>query len=86
MARINSVDRQHAGWFTRFVYSMVERKMAKLTGKRSLVEPIKIAAHHTRLMWAQGQMELGQDAANSVPVALKDLASIKAASMVGCPF
>jgi hypothetical protein len=86
MARINGVDRQDAGWFTRLVYSIVERKMAKLTGKRSLVEPIKISAHHPRLMWAKGQMELGQDAANSVPATLKDLASIKAATMIGCPF
>jgi hypothetical protein len=65
---------------------MVERKMAKLTGRRSVVEPIKITAHHTRLLWAQGQMELGQEAANSVPATLKDLAGIKAATMIGCPF
>jgi hypothetical protein len=86
MARMNGVDRENAGWFTRFVYSMVERKLAKLTGKRSVVEPIKITAHHTRLLWAQGQMELGQDAASSVPTTLKTLAGIKAASMIGCPF
>ena len=86
MALMSGVDRQNAGWFTRLVYSMVERRMAKLTGKRSLVEPIKIAAHHTRLMWAQGQMELGQAAANSVPATLKDLAGIKAATMIGCHF
>ena len=62
------------------------RKLAKLTGDRRLVEPIKITAHHTRLLSAQGQMELGLEAANSVPVALKSLASIKAASLIGCPF
>jgi hypothetical protein len=86
MARMNGVEPHQAGWFTRLVYSLVERKLAKLTGDRHLIEPIKITAHHTRLLWAQGQMELGQEAANSVPVALKSLASIKAASLIGCPF
>jgi hypothetical protein len=86
MARINGVERNQAGWFTRLIYSLVERKLAKLTGVGRLIEPIKITAHHTRLLWAQGQMEMGQEAANSVPIALKSLASIKAASLIGCPF
>jgi hypothetical protein len=31
-------------------------------------------------------MEMGQAAANSVPAGLKSLASIKAATLVGCPY
>ena len=47
---------------------------------------VKILAHHGRLLFAQGQMELGQEAAKSVDPLLKDLASIRAAMLVGCPF
>lgn len=86
MARLNGVEPRQAGWFTRLVYSIVKRKLAKLTGAPRLIEPTKITAHHPRLLWATGQMDLGLEAANSVPEPLKSLASIKAAMMIGCPF
>jgi hypothetical protein len=86
MARMKGVEPHEAGWFTRLVYWFVKREVNKLTGQRRLLEPIKIAAHHPRLLRALGQMEGGQAAARSVPVSLKSLASIKAATLVGCPF
>ena len=61
-------------------------KVGKITGSSRLVEPVKITAHHGRLLLAYGQMEMGQEAAHSVPAPLKSLASIMAASQVGCPF
>jgi len=86
MARIKGIEPKDAGWLTRFVYWMVERNMRKITGKSRLIEPIKIVAHHPRLMKAHGQMEMGQAAARSVAASLKILASVKAATLVGCPF
>jgi hypothetical protein len=86
MARMKGIEPHEAGWFTRLIYWVVRRKMGKLTGQNRLVEPIKIAAHHPRLLKALGQMEMGQEAARSVPAPLKSLASIKAATLVGCPF
>ena len=86
MARMNGVEPDEAGWFTRFVYWLVKRQVNKLTGQPRLLEPIKIAAHHPRLLRALGQMEAGQAAAKSVPASLKSLASLKAATLVGCPF
>ena len=71
---------------TRLVYWIARRKMGKLTGQKKLIEPIKVTAHHPRLLTATGQMEMGQEAAHSVPLNLKALASIKAATMIGCPF
>ena len=65
---------------------MVQHKIGKLTGAKRLVEPIKIMAHHPRILWAMGQMELGQEAAKSVDAALKSLATIKVATIVGCHF
>jgi hypothetical protein len=64
----------------------VRRSIGKITGKSRLVEPVKITAHHPRLLKATGQMEMGQAAANSVPAPLKVLASMKVSSLVGCPF
>ena len=84
--RMKGVEPGEAGWFIRLVYWLVKREMRKLTGQARLVEPIKITAHHPRLLRALGQMEGGQAAAKSVPASLKALASIKAATLVGCPF
>jgi 4-carboxymuconolactone decarboxylase len=83
---MKGVEPGEAGVFTRFVYWMVKRKMNALTGQPKLIEPIKVTAHHPRLLRAMGQMEGGMAAAKSVPAALKALAGIKAATLVGCPF
>lgn len=86
MARMNGVEPHEAGWLTRLVYWFVQREVKKLTGKPRLLEPIKIVAHHPRLLRATGQMEGGQAAAKSVPITLKSLAGIKGATLIGCPF
>jgi len=86
MARIQGVEPHEAGWFTRLIYWFVKREIKKLTGQPRLLEPIKIAAHHPRLLRALGQMEAGQAAATSVSITLKSLASLKTATLVGCPF
>ncbi len=86
MARMNGLEPQQAGWYTRLVYWFVRRGIGKITGRSQLVEPVKITAHHPRLLKAYGQMEMGQGAATSVPTPLKALASLKAAALIGCPF
>ena len=86
MARISGVAAREAGWATRVFYWMVRSKTRKLTGHDRLMEPVTIAAHHPRLLRALGQMEMGQAAAQSVSASLKSLASIRAATLLGCPF
>jgi 4-carboxymuconolactone decarboxylase len=83
---MNGLEPRQASWLTRLVYWFVRRSTGKITGLSRLVEPVKIAAHHPRLLKATGQMETGQAAATSVPAPLKALAGVKAASLVGCPF
>lgn len=80
MARLTGVEPGDAGWFARFAYFMTRRKIGRL------VEPIKITAHHPRLLRALAHMEMGQEAARTVPVTLKALAQVKVAMMIGCPF
>jgi hypothetical protein len=86
MSRIRGVEPHEAGLFTRFLYWMVKRKLRQLTGKSTISEPVKVTAHHTRLLRAMGEMEMGQAAAKSVPAKLKALGQIKAATLIGCPF
>jgi hypothetical protein len=80
MARIAGVEPERAGWFVRVVYWMVRRKL------RRVVLPIKIAAHHPRLLRSVVEMEAGQMAARSVDAGLKSLAEVKVAMLIGCPF
>jgi hypothetical protein len=83
---MDGLEPREAGWLARLFYRAVKRGIAKLTGSSRLVEPVKITAHHTRLLIAYGQMEMGQAAAQTVPASLKSLAGIMAASQIGCPF
>jgi 4-carboxymuconolactone decarboxylase len=83
---MNGVEPHQAGLYVRIVYWLVRRAIGKLTGASRLVEPIKITAHHPRLLKAYGQMEMGQAAATSLPDQVKTLASIKAAVLIGCPY
>jgi 4-carboxymuconolactone decarboxylase len=83
---MKGIEPAEAGWFTRLIYWFVRRKMGQLTGKNRLVEPVKVAAHHPRLLKALGQMESGQAAARSVPARLKMLASLQTSLLIGCPF
>ena len=86
MARMSGLEPSQAGWYTRLVYWFVKRGVGQVTGSSRLVEPVKITAHHPRLLKAYGQMEMGQSAANAVPAPLKTLAGVKAAALIGCPF
>ena len=86
MARMQGVEPHEAGWLTHLIYGFVKRALYSVTGIARVPEPIKITAHHPKLLWAVGQMERGQAAATSVPVRLKALAGIRAATLVGCPF
>jgi hypothetical protein len=86
MARIHGLEPREAGSVARFIYAMVRRKTGQITGMNRLVEPVRITAHHPRLLIAYGQMEMGQESAHTAPVVLKSLASMMAARLIGCPF
>jgi hypothetical protein len=48
--------------------------------------PVKIAAHHAKLLWGYGPMEQSPLSSHLVDAALKDLAQLRVATLVGCPF
>jgi len=84
MARINGAEPGQqglvSGLFTRIAYAMTKRKVGRV------VKPVQIMAHHTRLLWGDAQMELSLGASHRVDAALKGLAELHAATLIGCPF
>ncbi len=84
MARIGGAERNQQGLlqglFTRIIYSMAKREVGRV------VMPVKIAAHHAKLLWGYGQMEQSLFASKLVDAGLKNLAQLRVATLVGCPF
>jgi len=84
MARIGGADPNEQGFlqslFTRIIYRLVKRKVGRV------VTPVKIAAHHGKILWGYGQMEQSMLSSHLVDSALKDLAQVRVATLVGCPF
>jgi hypothetical protein len=84
MARIGAADPSQQGLlhgiFTRIIYSMVKRKLGRV------VTPVKLVAHHLKLLWGYGQMEQALLSSKLVDANLKDLGQLRVATLVGCPF
>ena len=84
MARIRGAEPSRQGIlsriFTRIVYSLVKRKLGRV------VTPVQIVAHHPRIFWGYTQMEQSFVSSRLVSLALKELAQLRVATLVGCPF
>jgi hypothetical protein len=62
------------------VYGMTRRKLGRS------VAPVRITAHHSRILWGYGQMEQSLAGSTLVDGTLKHLAEMRVATLVGCPF
>jgi alkylhydroperoxidase family enzyme len=84
MARIRGAEPSQQGLFggllTRIVYALTKRKLGRV------VMPVQVTAHHPQILWGYGQMEQSLLSSRRVDTALKDLASLRVATLVGCPF
>ena len=84
MARIRGADpgRQGllSGLLTRIAYRLTKRKVGRV------VMPVQVVAHHSRILWGHAQMELSLGASRLVDASLKDLAQLRVAMLIGCPF
>jgi hypothetical protein len=79
--RIDGVSDPQARLLTRGVYRAAKGR----TGGK-VPEPLRIMAHSPSVMWAAGLYEVASARGVAVPKALKTLAGIKIASMIGCVF
>ena len=68
------------GLLARIVYSLTRRKLGRV------VMPVQVTAHHPQILWGYGQMEQSLLSSRRVDTALKDLATLRVATLVGCPF
>ena len=80
MERLEGVSDKRAGLIARIAFWFCRRKVGEVT------TPLRIVAHHGRLLRATGSMEMGQLKAREVDPALKALVSVMVATQVGCPF
>lgn len=80
MARVAGVPEHEAGLFGRFAYRLSQRRFGEVA------EPLTVMAHHPRLLLGYGLLELAFERSNQVGERLKNLAVLKAATMVGCEF
>lgn len=78
--RIEEVPKGKASLFVRLAYWFSKRKLGKV------VDPLKVMGHHGWVSFGYGMSEMASERALLVDAKLKDLAQIKAATLVGCPF
>jgi len=80
MAGIDKVPEHEASLFRRLAYGLSRRRFGEAA------EPLTVMAHHPRLLLGYGMLELAYEKSNLVDKRLKNLAVLKAATMVGCEF
>lgn len=84
MARIRGPDPSQqglmGGLLTRIIYCITRRRFGRI------VMPVQVVAHHPKLLWGLGQMEQSLASSYLVETAVKNLAQLRVATLIGCPF
>jgi AhpD family alkylhydroperoxidase len=79
MPRIPVVPDANAGWLARFVYRLSRRRYG------AVPEPAAVVAHHTGVFVAWSALETTvQRGLTTLPASLRELASYRTATQVGC--
>jgi hypothetical protein len=80
MNRATGVQEDEAGLRTRIIYWLVKRRLGRVP------LGVRIRARDPKLLELTSKMDLHTASPGSVPLKLKELAQVKVAAMVGCPF
>lgn len=84
MARISGASPKQGGLLRRLfvgaVYLLTRRRVGRV------IMPVRVTAHHPKILWGYGQMEQSQLSSRLVESKLKGLAELRVATLVGCPF
>ena len=80
MSRATGVSDREAGLRTRFIYWLVKRRLGRIS------PAVRIRARDPKLLEIAGRMDIHTAGSFTVPANLKELAQIKVAALVGCPF
>ncbi|HEU5237127.1 MAG TPA: hypothetical protein VFU37_08300 [Pyrinomonadaceae bacterium] len=80
MARISGLEKSQAPWHLRWFYGV----MRKMFGKD--LTPAKIQMRRPGLVWGSVAMEAGIGRKRRVSLRYIQLAKVRAAALIGCPF
>jgi hypothetical protein len=80
MARISGLEKSQAPWHLRWFYGV----MRKMFGKD--LTPAKIQMRKPGLVWGSVAMEAGIGRKRRVSLRYIQLAKVRAAALIGCPF
>jgi AhpD family alkylhydroperoxidase len=80
MTRIQGVRDGQGNPFVRFAFRETRKRVGRV------VAPMRVLARRPLLMAGNGAMEIAFDRSHVVDEHLKELATLKAAALVGCPF
>ena len=80
MERVRGVSNAEANWIAKLVYRALKKRIGRVPKSKTL------AAHHTPTLLATTWMDAVCGQARTVSPVLKELAQLKVAAMVGCPF
>lgn len=80
MSRIQGVEAKDANWRTRILFWLIKRKLGRVS------KISKIKAHWPKFLELTSRMDALVAAPGTVPDSLRELAQLKVAALVGCPF
>ncbi len=80
MARISGLEKNEAPWHLRWFYGA----MRKMFGKE--LTPVKLQMRRPGLIWGSITMEAGLGRKRKVSLRYIQLAKVRTAMLVGCPF
>jgi hypothetical protein len=78
--RIKEMSESRGGLQVKVAYRFSRKRFGKI------VDPIKVICHHFWVLLGAGGFEMACERAKKVDARLKELAQIKVAAMVGCPW
>ena len=80
MSRLEDHAARRPGLFARLVYFVARRKLGRVP------QPLKVLVRNGALMTGVGAFETSLERSRHMPARLKDLASLRVALLVDCPF
>lgn len=80
MSRVAGVQNDKAGLRTRIIFWLAKWRMGRVS------RGFRVRAYDPKLILPSVRMDNHTAAAVTVPLILKELAQVKVAAMVGCPF
>lgn len=88
MARIEGVSTSKAGLYVKLAYHFTRRSLARLTGRKTkrMIEPLEMYAHVPGLLKGVAAVEQATAKLHRIPLRLRALAELKAATLVQCEY